>query len=77
MLVLENILCHCNTIQLQLLQHYCWGIDLDYSDIEWLALEMNRNHSVIFETAPKYFISHAYVDYEVYSISSEEFLPTV
>ena len=26
-----------------------WGIDLDYCDIEWFALEMNRAHSVIFE----------------------------
>ena len=25
-----------------------WGIDLDYCDIEWFALEMNRDHSVIF-----------------------------
>ena len=24
------------------------GIDLDYSDIEWFALEMNRDHSVFF-----------------------------
>ena len=24
-----------------------WGIDLDYSDIEWLALETNRDHSVV------------------------------
>ena len=31
-----------------------WGIDLDYCDIEWFALEMNRDHSVIFEIAPKY-----------------------
>ena len=31
-----------------------WGIDLDYCDIEWFALEKNRDHSVIFETAPKY-----------------------
>ena len=23
-----------------------WGIGLDYSDIEWFALEMNRDHSV-------------------------------
>ena len=52
MLVLENLLRHCKTIQLQLLKQYCWGIDLDYSDIEWLALEVNRNHSVILETAP-------------------------
>ena len=27
-----------------------WGIDLDYCDIEWFALEMNRDHSVVFET---------------------------
>ena len=30
-----------------------WGIDLDYCDTEWFTLEMNRDHSVIFETAPK------------------------
>ena len=29
-----------------------WGIVLDYCDIEWFALETNRNHSVIFEIAP-------------------------
>ena len=27
------------------------GIDLDYRDIEWFALEINRNHSVVFEIA--------------------------
>ena len=27
------------------------GIDLDYCDIEWFALEMKRDHSVIFEIA--------------------------
>ena len=26
---------------------------LDYSDIEWFALETNRDHSVVFEIAPK------------------------
>ena len=31
-----------------------WGIDLDYCDIEWFALEMNRGHSVVFEIASKY-----------------------
>ena len=30
-----------------------WGIDLDYHDIEWFALEMNRDHSVFFEIASK------------------------
>ena len=33
-----------------------WGIDLDYCDIEWFALEMNRDLSVIFEIVPKYCI---------------------
>ena len=28
-----------------------WGIGLDYRDIEWFALEMNRDHSVVFEIA--------------------------
>ena len=34
-----------------------WGIDLDYCDNEWFALEMNRDQSVIFEFASKYCIS--------------------
>ena len=53
------------------------GIDLDYQDIEWLALEMNRDHTVIFEIASKYCISDSFVDSDVYSISSKEFFPTV
>ena len=48
-----------------------WGIDLDCCDIEWFALEMKRDHSVIFEIAPKYCISDSFVDYEVYSTSSK------
>ena len=54
-----------------------WDIDLDYCDIEWFALETNRDHSVIFEIASKYCISDSFVDYEGYSISSKGFLPTV
>ena len=27
-----------------------WGIDLDYCDTEWFTMEMNRDHSVVFET---------------------------
>ena len=46
-------------------------------DIDWFALEMNRNHSVIFEIASKYCISDSFVDHDGYSISSEGFLPTV
>ena len=54
-----------------------WDVDSDYCDIEWFALEMNRGHSVIFETAPKYCILDSFVDYEGYAISSKGFLPTV
>ena len=41
-----------------------WGTDLDYYDIECPALEMNQDHSVIFEVAPKYWILDTFVDYE-------------
>ena len=32
-------------------------MDLDYCDIEWFALETNRDHSVILEIASKYCIT--------------------
>ena len=54
-----------------------WGIDLDYGDIEWFALETNRDHSVVFEIASKYCILDSFVDHDGYSISSERFLPAV
>ena len=73
MLVLETLIGLHRTIQLQLL----WGIDLDYCDIEWFALEMNRDYSVVFETASKYCILDSFVDCDGYSISSEGFLPAV
>ena len=52
-------------------------MDLDYCDIELFSLETNRDHCVIFESAPKYCILDSFVDYEGYSISSKGFLPTV
>ena len=48
-----------------------------YCDIEWFALEMNTDHSVIFEIASKYCISDSFVDHDGYSISPKGFLPTV
>ena len=54
-----------------------WDINLDYCDIEWLAFEMNRDHSVIFEIAPKYCILDSLVYYVAYCISSKGFLLTV
>ena len=79
MLVLKGLVGRHRTVQLQLLQHYWWGIDSDYAiyDIERFALEMNRDHLVVFETASKYFILDSLVDYDGYSISSKGFLPMV
>ena len=77
MLVLKGLVGLHKTIQLQLLQRYWLGIDLDNCDIEWFALETNRDHSAIFEVASKYCILDSFVDHDGYSISSEGFLPTV
>ena len=76
MLVLEGLVGLHRMVQLQLLQNV-GGIDLDYQGIEWFALEMNRDHSVIFEIVSKYCILDSFVDYEGYSISSKGFLPTI
>ena len=77
MLVLKGLVGLHRTVQLQLLQHYWLGIGLDYHDIEWFALEMNRDHSVIFEIASECCISNSFVDNDGYSISSKGLLPTV
>ena len=77
MLVLQGVVGLHRTSQPQLLKHQWLGLNLDYCDIEWFALETNTNHSVIFETASKYCISDSFVDYDGYSISSKGFLPTV
>ena len=76
-LVLEGLVGLHRTIHQLLWYSNGWGIDLDCCDMEWFALETNRDHSVIFETAPKYCISDSFVDYDGYSISSKGFLPTV
>ena len=51
-------------------------MDFDYCDIEWFALETNRDDSVV-EIASKYCISDSFVDHDGHSISSEGFLPAV
>ena len=73
-LVLEGLVGLHRTVQLQLLQHY---LDLDYGDIEWFSLEMNRDHSVVFEIASKCCFLDPFADHDGYSISSEGFLPAV
>ena len=76
-LVLEGLVGLPRTTQLQLLWNYGWGIDLDYCNTEWFALDMNKDHSVIFEIAPKYCILDSFVNHEGYSIFSMGFLSTV
>ena len=53
------------------------GIDLDYCDVDWFALETNRDHSVIFEIASRYCLLDSFVDCDGYFIFSKGFLPTV
>ena len=77
MLVLEGLVGLHRTVQLQLLQNYWLGPRLDYCDIEWFALETNRDHSVIFEIASNYCLSDSFVDHDGYSISSKGFLSAV
>ena len=53
------------------------GKTLESSLDSKFALEVNRDHCVVFEIAPKYCISDSFIDYEGYSISSKGFFPTV
>ena len=77
MLVLKNFVGLHRTVQFSFFNITGWVTDLDFRDIEWFALETNRDHSVIFEIAPKYCIYRLFVHYDGYSISSKGFLPKV
>ena len=75
MLVPKGLVGLYRTVHLQLLHVTGCGIDLDYHDIEWFALETNRDHSVVFEIGSKYCISDSFVELDGYSISSWDFCP--
>ena len=77
MLVLKGLVVFLELFNFSFFSITGWGIDLDYCDIEWFALETNRDQSVVFEIASKYCISDTSVDYDGYSISSKGFLPAV
>ena len=77
MLVLKGLIGFIEPFNFSFFSITGWGIDLDYCDIEWFALEMNRDHSVVFEITSKYCISDSVVDHDGYSISSKGFLPAV
>ena len=53
------------------------GMFLDSCGIEWFALEMNRDPSVVYEIAYKYCILYSFVYSDGYSISFKGFLPTI
>ena len=76
-LVLEGLICLKELFSFSFFSITGRGIDLDYHDIVWFALEMNRDYSVVSETASKHCISDSFVDHDGHSISSEGFLPTV
>ena len=76
-LVLEGLVGDLHKIDFSFFGISGWGIDLDYCDAEWFALETNQDHSVVFETALKYCISDSFVDYKGCSISPKRFFPTV
>ena len=57
MLVLEDLVVFIKPFNFSFFSVTGWGIDLDNCDIEWFALETNRDLSVVFEIASKYCIS--------------------
>ena len=77
MLLIEGLVNHIEPFSFSFFSISGWGVDLDYCGVEWFALETKRDHSVIFEIAPKHCISDSFVDYDSYSISSKGLLPTV
>ena len=77
MLVLDGVVVFIEPFNFSFFSITDQGIDLDYRNIEWFALEMKRDHSVVFEIAPKYCIPNSFVDHDGYSISSKGFLPAV
>ena len=77
MLVLNGLVVFIEQFNFSFFSITGWGIGLDYCDIEWFALETNRDHSVVFEIASKYCISDSFVDHDGYSISAKGFLPAV
>ena len=75
-LVLEGLVGLHRTVQPQPLWHSWLGLRLGLLWY-WMVCLRHRDHSVIFETAPKCCILNSFVDYEGCSFSSKGFLPTV
>ena len=56
MLVLEDLVGLHRAIELRFVSITGLGIDLDYCDIEWFALVMNRDNSAIFFNSARFFL---------------------
>ena len=64
MLVLEGLYLFKEPFKFHFFSITGQGINLDYCDFEWFALEANRDLSVIFEIASKYCISGSFADHD-------------
>ena len=77
MLVPKGLVGLHRTIQLQLLQCYWSGHRLGLLWYWMVCLGNEQRSFCLFEIASKYCILDSFVDYDGYSISAKEFLPTV
>ena len=66
-----------NPFNITVIQVYAPTSNAKETEIEWFALETNRDHSVVFEIASKYCILDSFVDHDGYYVSSEGFLPAL
>ena len=73
-MLLEKGVCYDKHI---LLAKLLLSFDLLHFVLQGQTCLLYKDHSVVFEIAPKYCILDSFVDYEGYSISSKGFLPTV
>ena len=58
-LVIEGLVVFMEPVNFSFISISGWDIDLDYCNAKWFSLETNQDHSVIFETASKYYISNS------------------
>ena len=75
-LVLEGLVGLHRTVNFSFFSIPGQGIDLEYHDIEWFALEKNRDRFSFMRLHPSTAFQ-TLVDYDGYSISSKRFLPTM
>ena len=75
-LILEGLIGLHRTFNFSFFGFSVWGIDSDYCDVEWFALETNQDHSVLrLHPSTAFWILLLIVG--EYSISSKRFFPTV